>query len=114
MGIFDIFGRKPKTESERTTVDNSTRDFAFPQNNSYEEKKAPLSIVVPTSFDDVERIIDVLKSGKTAIVHLTNLKPETQIRVIDMLSGAIYALNGGVYEMEKNVFMFSPSGVEIL
>ena len=49
----------------------------------------------------------------TAVVHLTNLKPETQIRVLDMLSGAIFALNGGVYEMGKNIFMFSPSGVEM-
>ena len=114
MGIFDLFGRKPKTESGRTGMTDTTRDFAFPENNIAEEKKAPLSVIVPHTSEDIERVIDVLKTGKTTIVHLTNLKPETQLRVLDMLSGAIYALNGGVYEMEKNVFMFSPSGVEIL
>ena len=51
--------------------------------------------------------------GKTAIVHLTDLKAETSIRILDMLSGAIYAIGGGVYEMEKNIFMFSPTGVEV-
>ena len=109
MGIFDLFGREPRTKTAHSTQ----RDFDIPT-NSMEEKKAPVSVFVPTSFDDIEKIIQALKFGKTAVVHLTNLKPETQIRVLDMLSGAIFALNGGVYEMEKNVFMFSPSGVEVL
>lgn len=109
MGIFDLFGREPRTKINQTTQ----RDFDIPTTSTIEEKKAPVSVFVPTSFDDIEKVIISLKMGKTAIVHLTNLKPETQIRVLDMLSGAIFALNGGVYEMEKNVFMFSPTGVEI-
>ena len=109
MGLFDLFGREPRTKATQMTE----RDFDTPI-SSAEEKKAPVSIFVPTSFEDIEKIIQALKFGKTAVVHLTNLKPETQIRVLDMLSGAIFALNGGVYEMEKNVFMFSPTGVEIL
>ena len=47
------------------------------------------------------------------MVCLSNLKPETQIRVLDMLSGAVYALNGGVLEMKDYTFVFSPSGVQV-
>ena len=112
MGLFDFFSRESKT-NEREISTTSQRDFDLPQTPMVEEKKAPLSVFVPTSFDDIEKIIDLLKTRKTAIVHLTNLKTETQIRVLDMLSGAVYALNGGVYEMEKNIFMFSPDGVEL-
>ena len=50
-----------------------------------------------------ESIIDAFRAGKNAVVHLTALKTETAVRVLDMLSGAIYALDGGVYEMEKNM-----------
>ena len=110
MGVFDLFGRgNPKTKSERL----GQREF----NESYEAtssaKQSPVSVFAPTSYNDVEVIIDTIKSGKTAIVHLKELKTETAIRVLDMLSGAIYALSGGVYEMEKNIFMFSPNGVEV-
>ena len=108
MRFFDLFNKDQKTKDRN----GMQRDFDIPT-TSTTEKKAPVSIFVPNSFEDIEKIIDTLKYGKTAIVHLTNLKAETQIRVLDMLSGAIYALNGGVYEMEKNVFMFSPTGVEI-
>ena len=30
-----------------------------------------------------------------------------------MLCGAIYALDGGVYEMENNIFLFTPHGIEV-
>ena len=108
MGVFDLFGREPKTRSERITK-NEFGSSAVEVN----DKRGPVSVFTPTSFEDVETIIDSIKSGKNAVVHLSNLKTETAVRVLDMLSGAIYALGGGVYEMGKNIFMFSPSGVEL-
>ncbi len=106
MGVFDLFGREPKTKKDRTTTENY---FTADVN----DKKGPVAVFSPTAFDDVENIIDALRAGKNAVVHLTELKTETAIRVLDMLAGAIYALGGGVYEMGKNIFMFSPSGVEV-
>lgn len=107
MGLFDLFGKETKSERITTRVSEET-----PYQNDM-QKKGPVSVFSPTSYKDVEIIIDCLKANKTAIVHLTQLKTETAIRILDMLSGAVYALNGGVYEMEKNIFMFSPSGVEV-
>ena len=110
MGIFNLFGRNDKEKSQ-TRFD----DFELSRTNSDAvRKQPPINVFKPTSFNDVETIIDCVKSGKSAVVHLTDVKTETAIRVLDMLSGAIYAINGGVYEMEKNIFMFSPQGVEIL
>lgn len=108
MGVFDLFGREPKTKSDRATK----QDFNGSALNT-NDKNGPVSVFSPTSYNDVEVIIDAIRSGKNAVVHLTELKTDTAIRVLDMLSGAIYALGGGVYEMGKNVFMFSPSGVEV-
>lgn len=108
MGVFDLFGREPKTQGRTSFSGNSSA--GTPEENG---KKGPVAVFSPTSYSDVEIIIDSIKSGKNAIVHLTELKNETAVRVLDMLSGAIYALGGGVYEMGKNIFMFSPSGVEM-
>lgn len=107
MGLFDLFGKE--TKSERASV---RADEVFGVQSDV-QKKGPVSVFSPSSYKDVEIIIDCLKANKTAIVHLTQLKTETAIRILDMLSGAVYALGGGVYEMEKNIFMFSPSGVEV-
>ena len=106
MGVFDLFGREPKTKRDRTKIESVyTADV--------NDKKGPVAVFSPTAFEDVEGIIDALKAGKNAVVHLTELKTESAARVLDILAGAIYALGGGVYEMGTNIFMFSPSGVEV-
>ena len=105
MGVFDLFGREPKTKNDRS--------MSSELSTVVNDKTGPVAVFSPSAFSDVENIIDAMKLGKNAVVHLTELKTETAIRVLDMLSGAIYALGGGVYEMSKNVFMFSPSGVEV-
>ncbi len=107
MGLFDLFGRDSRIKNG-----SRTSEFDIPQSDE-RSQRGPVSVFSPTSFDDVQVIIDTIKSGKTAIVHFKTLKPDTAIRVLDMLSGAIYALDGGVYEMERNIFMFSPNGVEV-
>lgn len=108
MGLFDLFGREPKTKADRREAVGEYEGITKGNGG-----KGPVAVFSPTAYSDVETIIDCLKAGKTAIVHLTELKTETATRILDMLSGAVYALNGGVYEMEKNIFMFSPSGVEV-
>lgn len=108
MGVFDLFGKEPKMRNDRAAK-HEFDAVSAPER----DKNGPVSVFSPTSYEDVETIIDAVKAGKNAVVHLTELKTETAVRVLDMLSGAIYALNGGVYEMGKNVFMFAPSGVEV-
>lgn len=108
MSVFDLFGREPKTKTEQEERQEFDR-----LNQAKNENKSPVIVFSPTEFRDVEKIIDALKIGKTCMVHLTELKTESALRVLDMLSGAVYAIGGGVYEMKKNIFMFSPSGVEV-
>ncbi len=107
MGIFDLFGREPRIK------DDQKNRFQDTTHEKLQVGQSPIDVFAPTSYNDVEKIIDTLKTGKNAVVHLDKLKTETMIRVLDMLSGAVYALGGGLYEMQKNIYMFSPSGVEI-
>ncbi|MBO4251101.1 MAG: cell division protein SepF [Clostridia bacterium] len=111
MGVFDFFGRSPRSKEIKTT-----KPFASvaPATENTAQNTGPVAVFEPTSYKDVEKMINSFKEGKNTVVHLENLKKESALRVLDMLSGAIYALGGGVYEMGDNVFMFSPSGIEIL
>lgn len=107
MGVFDLFGKEPRIKEEK-------RERFFEQPSVREtNQNAPVSVFFPSSYDEVASIIDVLKTGKNAIVHLDKLKTETTIQILNILSGAVYALGGGLYEIEKNVYMISPTGVEI-
>lgn len=109
MGLFDnIFGKGGRTAT--TETDRFDRSLV---SSSSEQANTKLTVFTPASFEDVQKIIDEMRNGQTVLVHLNSLKTDTAIRVLDLLSGAIYALGGGVYEMQKNTFMFNPGGVEV-
>lgn len=108
MGLFDFFDRK---EKRNIVPENDIFDSSEEQLRT--NKANPVSVFKPQKYADVELIIDALKEGKNAVVHLNSLKHETAQRIIDMISGALYALGGGIYELEQgtNIFMLSPAGV---
>ena len=102
MGLFDNF-RQKKARTEAP----------LPERRTYQQKDGrPMQIRRPRSFADVEEIIDRLKDGLTVIVYLNELSAATAQRVTDILSGAIYALGGGVAQLQKDMFIFDPEGVD--
>ena len=112
MGLFDIFGRGEQKARERTEISrfNEFDNLSTPETQT---KQQPLTFFYPKDFAEVANIIDCLKTGKNVVVDLTKISLDSSKRILDFLSGAIYALGGGVCEVQKEVFMFSPDGVEI-
>lgn len=104
MGIFDIFAKGDRNAQEQSAEGNRYIE-------NYNKKNSPVQIRRPRSFTDIEEIIDNLKANRPVIVYLNELKENTTKRVLDILSGAIYALGGGLFELEKDMFIFTPDGV---
>lgn len=67
----------------------------------------------PRTPEDVQILIDYLKRKEPAIINLDNVEVDVAQRVLDFVSGAIYALNGSVHRVAGNIFLMSPEGVEI-
>ena len=67
----------------------------------------------PKNPEDVQALIDYLKRKEPAIVNLDKIDEIRSQRILDFISGAIYALNGSVHRISGNIFLISPEGVEI-
>lgn len=67
----------------------------------------------PRDFEDVQVVADHLKSRRPVIVNLEGVERELAQRVINFLSGTIYALNGEMHSVSTNVLFFAPGGVEV-
>ena len=74
-----------------------------------------MKIVVhePLSYDEAPSIIDDLKSRKTVIVNLEQLDNSIKRQIFDFISGGLYALEGNIQKVTKDIFIFAPSNVEI-
>lgn len=67
----------------------------------------------PKSYEDVRILIDHLKKREQVIINFSDVNQNTVCRILDFMSGAVYALNGSIQEISKNVFIFAPEGVTI-
>ena len=67
----------------------------------------------PSSYEETQEIIDNLKSKKPIIVNLDDLDVQIAQRILDFISGAVYALGGDIRKAARNIFVVVPSNVDI-
>lgn len=67
----------------------------------------------PKSEADSKMIIDFIRRNEPAIIDLGTAEPSSAQRILDFVAGAVYALSGTVHRVTGNIFLLSPSGVEV-
>jgi len=74
-----------------------------------------MKIVVhePLTYEDAPKIIDDLKARKTVIVNLEETDISLKKQIFDFISGGIYAMEGNIQKVTKDIFIFAPKNVEI-
>ena len=77
------------------------------------QNKNNVVIYSPSTYEDVQALIDHLKKGEQVIVDFSTVNQTAVYRILDFMSGAIYALNGSTQQITRNIFLFAPQGVTI-
>lgn len=72
-----------------------------------------VTIMSPKDYVDVKHLIDNLRLKQAVIVDLIKIEAKDGQRVLDFLSGAIYALGGSQQRISQSIFLFTPGGVAI-
>lgn len=102
--------RKDRTPKiERPTSMNVSK--VVPIRNS--QRGLEVCIMKPTSFEDSQDVCDMLLSGRAAVINLEGFDVEIAQRVMDFVSGAVYALNGKLHQISSYIFIISPDNVDI-
>ena len=75
--------------------------------------KVRVLIYKPLSYEDTQNIIDNLKERKSIVVNLDELEVGVAQRILDFISGAVYALNGNIRKAARNIFVVAPFNVDV-
>lgn len=65
------------------------------------------------SNSGVKVIIDNLKQNIPVIFNITRLDRSDAVRVVDVVYGASYGLEGSMQKVSNDIFVVAPSGMEI-
>ena len=99
--------------SEREKYDGGKR-FDIEKSGKYiYENLNNINMCYPRRFEDIIRLIDSVRSGEAVIVELEFLPGEICQKMLDFMSGAIYALGGGMQRISGTTFLFTPKFVRV-
>ena len=68
----------------------------------------------PGNFNDTSKAADDLRNRKAVIVNLENVDKAMARRVVDFLSGCVYALDGDVKKIAQSAYLFCPHNMDIV
>ncbi len=71
-------------------------------------------VIQPESFEEARDITNHLKSRKPIVVNLESVEKQVARRIIDFLSGAVFALDGDIQKVSNGIFVIAPNNVDIM
>jgi cell division inhibitor SepF len=77
------------------------------------KEQVKMVLVEPRAYEEVQEIADHLRSRRAVIINLQRVHQDQGKRIIDFLSGTVYALNGDIHKVGPKIFMCAPDNVDI-
>ena len=68
----------------------------------------------PANFGETTKAADALRSNKAVVLNLENVDKAMSRRVVDFLSGCVYALSGSVKKIAQSAYLFCPHNMDVV
>ena len=128
--VFDLFGMDQAEQEDYE--DEDVYDYENEDEEEVEDKKIfgrrnnkvvnmpqsqsqaiKMVIAQPTNFEQSDEICSFLKEKKSVIVNLEYVNKDVARRIVDFISGGVYALDGYIQKVSNSIFLVAPSNYEI-
>ena len=127
--VLDLFGMDTVAEDEEEVL--GTDDVIEEDEEENDDKKTwgkkfgntivnmpqsqsiKMVISQPTTFEQSEGICDLLKEKKAIIVNLEYVNKDIARRIVDVISGAVHALDGHMQKVSNSIFLVAPYNYDI-
>lgn len=141
MGLFSFLGfsdnsnkKSKQAVEEKTIVNEKYSNFDNGLANSFvvNEFKNPndvisgipnlpgelggknLIIYEPKDNKDIKILVECLRRNEACIVNLGLLKQSDADKILQFLSGAVYALRGSIKRLQGDLFLMTPESINIM
>jgi len=127
--VWDFFGMEVEDDDVDDVVNGAS---AYEEDEEVEERKPmmfgrrnakvvnmpqahqiEMVISQPTTFEQSEVICQYLKEKKSCIVNLEYVNKDVARRIVDFISGGVYALDGHIQKVSNSIFLVAPTNYEI-
>ena len=101
-------------DNNKNAVEDNFYAVSNKQLKEEESKNGSKMILVePRAFSESQQIADYLKSRNTVVVNLKRVTSDQAKRLIDFLTGCIYAIGGSLQKLGNGIYLCTPNNVNV-
>lgn len=113
VDLQDVEYNESKNEPIQTHFFNNSKKQSGKVVNIHTGNQFKMVVAQPNTFEDAKDICDHLKSKKPVVINLEGIEKHDAQRIIDFLSGSIYALDGSIQKVSCDIFVIAPNNVDV-
>jgi len=95
---------------EEETKDSKGKSKSLPSPSNISGK---MILLEPRAYSESQQIADHLKKKNTVVVNMKRVTPDQAKRIVDFLSGTVYALEGDLQKIGAGIFLCTPKNVDV-
>ncbi len=101
-------------DKEDNKSGNSNEYYDIKAEDAYtEEGGAKMILLEPRAYSEAQQIADHLKKRNTVVVNLKRVTSDQAKRIMDFLSGTIYAIRGNIQKIGSGIFLCTPNNINV-
>ena len=103
----DVFSNK--------NVSNSDEYYSISAEDALQENDGNNKMILlePRAYSESQQIADYLKKRNTVVVNLKRVTPDQGKRIIDFVSGCLYAIGGTMQKLGDGIFLCAPKNINV-
>lgn len=100
------------TQGTETVIGSSSRSNVIGM-PGLTQSTSEVVVVEPHAFEEMPRVIKILKERRSVVLNLNVMDPEDAQRAVDFVAGGTYAIDGHQERIGESIFLFTPSCVKV-
>ncbi len=114
MALFKgIFG---SADDDDTIIGSEDEFYNLNENDALKEADKSgnkMILLEPRAYSESQQIADHLKNRNSVVVNLKRVTSDQAKRIIDFLSGCIYAIGGTMQKIGVGIYLCTPKNVNV-
>ena len=102
-----------KFVSEEVMSDELAEDEYYDADNVTVPNSGKMILLEPRAYSESQQIADHLKKRNTVVVNMKRVTPDQAKRIVDFLSGTVYAIGGDLQKIGGGIFLCTPKNVNV-
>lgn len=94
-------------------LENGNEYYDLKSEEAIEEGGAKMILLEPRAYSEAQQIADHLKKRNTVVVNLKRVTSDQAKRIMDFLSGTIYAIRGNIQKIGSGIFLCTPNNINV-